>query len=533
MSNGTWWQRGVFYQIYPRSFCDTTADGIGDLPGMIEKLDYLEWLGVDGIWVNPVTPSPNHDWGYDVSDYCCVHPELGTLEHVDELIREAHRRNIRVLMDFVPNHTSSDHEWFRDAASARDSVHRTWYIWGDPKEDGSPPNNWLSTFGGSAWTWDEKTGQYYLHNFLPSQPDLNWWEDGVRAAMDDVLRFWWDRGVDGFRIDVAHAVIQDKDLRDNLPLRESAHPREQRLGQESTYNMNQPEVHDIIRRWRQIAQAYDPERLLVGETFVLDLARMAQYYGTGDELHLAFNFVFVFQEFDAKLLRATVEQTLELLPQLAWPCWTGSNHDVLRFPTRWCDNDERKARLALMMLLTLRGTPFLYYGDEICMGNTPIERGQVLDPVGKRFWPEDKGRDAGRTPMPWSARDGAGFTEPGVTPWLPLGDVDACNVEDQRDDPGSALHLTRDLIMLRKDTEDLASGDYRSLDSPHGVWAYGRGSEIVVVLNFSDERVDYKTAGTVLVATTRAGEGAETGGNLTLEPWCGAVIRHPGPDADA
>jgi alpha-glucosidase len=521
-----WWKEGVFYQIYPRSFKDSNRDGVGDLRGIAEKLEYLEWLGIDGIWLNPTMPSPNTDWGYDVSDYKGVHPELGTPEDLEALIAGARRRRIRILLDLVPNHTSTEHEWFTAAISTPESPYRDHYVWADPKPDGSPPNNWRSAFGGDAWEYDEASGQYYLHNFLDTQADLNWWNDEVRDQMDEVLRFWFERGVAGFRIDVAHAVIKDKQLRDNLPATKEDHPLIQRLGQQHTYSMDQPEVHDVIRRWRELADSYDPPRILVGETFIFDLSRMARYYGVGDELNLAFNFPFVFTPFEAKALREVVEATEELLlPDIAWPAWTGSNHDVLRFPTRWCEDDPRRARVALVMLLTLRGTPFLYYGDEIDMPDTELAYEQLRDPVGKRFWPENKGRDFCRTPMPWDATEGAGFTDPGVAPWLPFGDVEACNVAAQRDDPGSHLALTRSLIVLRRESEDLRRGAYASVGSPDGTWVYRRGEATLVALNFSPDRVVIPDVeGNVILHSDATTTGRTASGGLELGPWSAAIV---------
>jgi alpha-glucosidase len=515
-----WWREGVFYQIYPRSFADSNGDGIGDLRGVIERLDYLEWLGVTGIWLTPVTESPNHDWGYDVSNYTSVHPELGTLDDVDELVAGAAGRGIKILLDFVPNHTSSQHEWFVDARSSVTSSHRDWYVWADPKPDGSPPNNWLSVFGGDAWEYDEASGQYYLHNFLNTQADLNWWNEDVRAAMDDVLRFWYERGIAGFRIDVAHAVIKDKELRDNLPAGPEDDPRVRWLGQLQTYSMNQPEVHDVIRRWRELSDSFDPPRILVGETFLFDLAEVAKYYGQGDELHMAFNFPFMFAPFEARTLREIVELTESLLDPLAWPVWTGSNHDVLRFPSRWCRGDDRKVRMALMMLLTLRGTPFLYYGDEIGMPNTDLDYEDVVDPVGRRFWADDRGRDPARTPMQWSDEPGAGFTAAGTRPWLPFGDLRSANVASQRGDQGSVLSLVRSLIELRSELSDLTAGDYASLESPESVWIYRRGENTIVALNFSDEEVQLEPDGTIRLRTAAAPRGR----GLRLSPWEGAVL---------
>ena len=518
-----WWTEGVLYQIYPRSFVDSNGDGIGDLRGLLGKLDYLEWLGVSGLWLNPTMESPNTDWGYDVSDYKSVHPDLGTIEDLDRLIESAGKRGIRILLDFVPNHTSDQHGWFKESRSARDSDYRNWYVWADPKPDGAPPNNWRSVFGGSAWEYDDATDQYYLHNFLDTQADLNWWSEDVRNAMDDILRFWFDRGVAGFRIDVAHAVIKDRELRDNLPATPQDHLRIQRLGQQHTYNMDQPEVHDVIRRWRELADRYEPPRVLLGETFLLDLARMAAYYGTGDELHLAFNFPFVFSEFEAEQLRETVELTESLLPPLAWPVWTGSNHDVLRFPSRWCDGDDRKTRIALMVLLTLRGTPVLYYGDEIGMPDTEVPREEMKDPVGQRFWPEDRGRDPSRTPMQWSSQDGAGFCPPGVRPWLRVGDHRSRNVADQRNDPASMLSFTKSLIALRRESEELRRGDYRSVASPQGTWVYRRGGA-TVALNFSDQPMTVEESGTVIAGTDPDRPRGPVG-VLSLAPWEGVILQ--------
>jgi alpha-glucosidase len=521
-----WWQEGVLYQIYPRSFADSNGDGIGDIPGIIERLDYLSWLGVEGIWLNPIMSSPNDDWGYDVSDYTSVHPELGTLEDVDRLVEEAGRRGIRVLLDFVPNHTSTEHAWFIDATSGRDAKHRDWYVWADPKPDGSPPNNWVSAFGGSAWEFDESSGQYYLHNFLDTQADLNWWNDELRDAMDDVLRFWYERGIAGFRIDVAHAVIKDRELRDNLPAGADDDPKVQALGQRQTYNMDQPEVHDVIRRWREVGDSYDPPRVLVGETFLFDLARVAAYYGKGDELHLAFNFPFVFAPFEAKAMKEVVELTENLLPPIAWPAWTGSNHDVLRFPSRWCEGDERKIRLCLMLLLTLRGTPFLYYGDEIGMRSTDLTFDDVKDPVGKRFWSDDRGRDPGRTPMHWNADPGAGFTTAGATSWLPFGDHQSVNVADQKNDPSSTLSLTRALIRLRRASGDLRSGGYELLESTPEVWRFRRGTGTEVVLNFSDDdAVVEGPARAVQLSTDALRRQSADADPLRLGRWEGVITR--------
>ena len=521
-----WWRGGVLYQLYPRSFADSNGDGVGDLRGAIDRLDYVEWLGVDGIWLNPTMPSPNDDWGYDVSDYLGVHPELGTLADLDELIGEAGARNIRVLLDLVPNHTSSEHPWFRDARSSRAARHRDWYVWADPRADGSPPNNWVSTFGGPAWTFDEQTRQYYLHNFLATQPDLNWWNDEVRQAFDEILRFWFQRGVAGFRIDVAHGIVKDRELRDNPPVDDASEWWNRRRGQRPVYNMNRPEVHDVLRRWRAVGDAYEPPRILVGETVVFELESLMAFYGTGhDELHMAFNFPFVHSPFDADVLRAVVEETERLTPPDAWPVWTLSNHDVVRVATRWAGGDEAKMRCALVILLTLRGTAVVYYGDEIGMREVELAHEDVLDPVGKRGWPEERGRDGARTPMQWTADPGAGFTAPTADPWLPLGDHARVNVAAQRADPASTLTLCRDLIALRRSTPELLEGAYESVATPSGVWAWRRGRAIAVAVNLSGAaaRVDGLT-GSVAVGTRRERDGERADGRLTLEPSEAVVV---------
>ncbi len=393
---GSWWRSGVLYQLYPRSFADSNGDGHGDLQGIIEHLDHLAWLGVDGVWLNPINPSPNADWGYDVADYTGVEPDFGDADVIDRLVAGARERGIRVILDLVPNHTSDRHPWFLDARSSRTARHRDWYVWADALPDGGPPNNWVSVFGGNAWTWDEPTQQYYLHNFLAEQPDLNWWNDEVREAFDDIMRFWFDRGISGFRIDVAHGIVKDIELRDNPSATPDDDELARALGQVQEFSMNRPEVHDVLRRWRAIADGYEHDPILLGETWVPDISTLMRFYGDGaDELHLALNVPFVFAELGTPM-RAIVEQEEAVIPDGAWPTWTGSNHDAGRFPTRWCGSDDRKIRAALVMLLTLRGTPILYYGDEIGMPEVAVARDRIRDPVGVRGWPDDPGRDRAR-----------------------------------------------------------------------------------------------------------------------------------------
>ena len=523
--DAVWWREGVLYQIYVRSFADADGDGTGDLQGVIDHLDHLEWLGVDGIWLSPITPSPDRDWGYDVSGYRDVHPELGDLATLDRLVADAASRGIRVILDLVPNHTSDVHPWFVDARSSRDAEHRGWYVWRDPRPDGSPPNNWRSVFGGLAWELDEPTGQYYLHNFLVEQPDLDWWNEDVRREFEEILRFWFDRGIAGFRVDVANGLIKDRELRDNPAATDDDPEDVRRRGQRQVHNMNRPEVHGIYRDWRGIADASDPPRVLVGETWIFDLREVARFYGaTGDELNLCFNFPFVFADLDAETLRRIVETTEDALEPFAQPAWAGSNHDVGRFATRWCGDRPDATRCALLMLLTLRGTPFLYFGDEIGMVEVPVTGDDVRDPAG--VLGTQPGRDPGRTPMQWNAGPGAGFTREGVRPWLPIGDARANNVEDQRRDPGSVLRLCRDLIALRRETSDLRSGAYASLPSPPGAWSWRRGPSTIIAVNLSDRRVAVPVGpGTIAIGTDRSRDGETADGDLSLGPSEGAVLR--------
>ena len=528
---GSWWRSGVLYQLYPRSFADSNGDGHGDLQGIIEHLDHLAWLGVDGVWLNPINPSPNADWGYDVADYTGVEPDFGDADVLDRLVAGAGERGIRVILDLVPNHTSDRHPWFLDARSSRSARHRDWYVWADALPDGGPPNNWVSVFGGSAWTWDEPTQQYYLHNFLAEQPDLNWWNDEVRDAFDDIMRFWFDRGISGFRIDVAHGIVKDIELRDNPSATPDDDELARALGQVQEFSMNRPEVHDVLRRWRAIADAYEHDPILLGETWVPDVSTLMRFYGDGaDELHLALNVPFVFAELGTPM-RAIVEQEEAVIPDGAWPMWTGSNHDAGRFPTRWCGSDDRKIRAALVMLLTLRGTPILYYGDEIGMSEVAVARDRIRDPVGVRGWPDDPGRDRARTPMPWTGEPGGGFTRLGVEPWLPGGEAASRNVADQREDPGSVLNLTRDLISLRRARTDLRIGRYATLEAPEGVWAWRRGDHTVVALNLTEAAVDASLGrGEVLVSTHRDRDGERIADGVRLHPWEALVIAQQPPD---
>jgi alpha-glucosidase len=544
-SEQRWWQGAVLYQLYVRSWADSDADGYGDLRGIISRLDHLEWLGVDGIWLSPTMPSPDEDWGYDVSDYTGVHPELGILADLDELVAQAGRRGLKVLLDLVPNHTSSAHPWFIDAASGRDSAHRDYYVWADPAPDGGPPNNWLDSTGQTAWAWDAGTGQYYLHNYLPSQPDLNWWLPDVHEEFRQILDFWFDRGVAGFRIDVAHGLYKDAQLRDNPALPAKIAPysdgpgvqhspeltgeMDGRFGIRPVYNANQPEVHGVFRDWRKMADRYSPPRLLLGETWV-HLDRLAQFYGHDDEMQLAFNFPFVFAEFTADGLADVVGRTLASLPAGDCPVWMASNHDVGRFPTRWCGGDDRKTRLALLVLATLPGTVVLYYGDEIGMPDVEVPPELQRDGMTMGGNHPQGNRDRARTPMQWDESAGGGFTT-GTAPWLPLGETTARNVSAQRADPGSVLCLCRDLVALRRTECGPGIAPYEVLTAAGGLWAY-RVAGLTVLVNLSGHAVTWPgRCGEILLST--GGEPALRGGGepsrddigITLDPWQGVIAR--------
>jgi alpha-glucosidase len=517
VDGSTWWKDGVLYQAYPRSFQDSDGDGIGDLDGVTMRLDHLAWLGIDAIWLNPIHPSPNRDWGYDVADYLDVAPELGGLPALDRLISEAASRQIRVILDLVPNHTSDRHPWFLDALTGRDAEHRAWYVWADPSPDGGPPNNWRSAFGGPAWTFDASSGQYFLHNFLPQQPDLNWWNDDVRSEFDRILRYWFDRGVAGFRIDVAHAIVKDRDLRDDPIAAPPAPGTAPSVDPPETFSMHRPEVHDVLRRWRRIADAYEPQRVLIGETWARGLHDLARYYGGGEELHLAFNFAFATAPFEAAALREVIEATGVALDD-AWPLWTASNHDIGRLATRWAGGDEARVRCGLFLLLMLRGTPVLYAGDEIGLPEVEIADARRRD-EGVRA--DGRGRDGGRTPMPWTSEPGGGFTDATVEPWLPLGPV-VTSIADQRADVGSVLHWCRRLIRFRADVRGSRFGSQEMLDAPDGVVAWRLESGPIFVANLGDRPIRVALPGTVVLASDPARE--DRGLDSALDGWSCVVL---------
>ena len=481
-----WWQTGLIYHIYPRSFQDRNGDGVGDLPGITQRLDYLYWLGVDAIWISPVYPSPMADFGYDVSDYNDIHPLFGTLADMDELIATAHERGIRVILDFVPNHTSDQHPWFLESRSSRDNPKRDWYIWRDPAPNGGPPNNWISRFDGqSAWEWDQTTGQYYLHSFLAEQPDVNWYNPDLRRAMLDVLRFWFERGIDGFRVDVVYRAMKDRQLRDNPPnpdWQPGIDPSKRLI---EKYTKNTAESHQLNRWLRQVADEYE-EKVLIGEMNI-PLVDLVAHYGAGDEFHLPQNTNIPRTEWTAESIRSLADRYQALLGPDDWPNWVLGNHDVQRVASR---AGRAQSRVALMLLLTLRGTPINYYGDEISMADVAIPPDRVQDPWEINVPGLGLGRDPERTPMQWSAEANAAFCLPQATPWLPLADdYEQVNVATQQADPQSMLLMVKRLIEIRRQSLALPVGSYQALDTPLGLFAYLRvhGDERrLVVLNFTD-----------------------------------------------
>jgi alpha-glucosidase len=481
-----WWKHAVFYEVYPRSFADSNNDGVGDLNGITSKLDYLRDLGVDALWITPCFPSPQVDFGYDVSNYVDIDPMYGTLRDFDKLVKEAKKRNIRIVLDFVINHSSDQHKWFIDSKSSKTAAKRDWYVWRDGKGPGIPPNNWQSIFGGPAWTLDPTTGQYYYHFFYPQQPDLNWRNPAVEKAMFDVTRFWYKRGVAGFRLDAVTSLFEDPNLTDNPIL-----PGKNNYGDpnmKNQYNSDLPENHDVLKRLRKVSDEYNA--VLIGETWTSDTEDLKKFYGANnDEIQLPMDFLFTMvnkmspPEFRKQV--DAVEATGE------WPVFVISNHDIVRSYIRYGDgvHDDEIAKVLAGMYLTLRGTPIMYYGEELGMQNTdPKTREEVKDPIGKLGWPNEKGRDGERTPMQWNATTNAGFSK--KEPWLPVaGNYPTRNVQVELKAPDSILNFYKQVLALRKTEPALKFGDYTALntDDPN-VYSYLRtyGNEAVIVaLNMS------------------------------------------------
>ena len=501
-----WWERGVVYEIYPRSFQDTNGDGVGDLRGVADRLPYLERLGVDAIWLTPFFASPMRDFGYDISDHCAIDPSFGTMEDFDALVAAAHGHGIKVVLDFVPNHTSDLHPWFQESRSSRESPKRDWYLW----RDGDPPNNWIAVFGGRAWEWDEATGQSYYHAYLPEQPDLNWRKPEVREAMLGVLRFWKGRGVDGFRVDAMRQVLKDLSLRDNPPAAGWEGPDDVYRALVPEFTTDLDEVQEVVAAIR--AEIGD-EHLFMAEV-TAPIERLVRYYGAaGEGAHLPFNFHLIWSEWTPRAIAGLVERYEAALPEGAWPNWVLGNHDQPRVASRV---GPGQARAAAMLLLTLRGTPTLYYGDELGLEDVEVPPERVVDPDG---------RDPERSPMPWTGAPGRGFCADDVEPWLPFGDP-AVSVEAQEADPRSMLTLHRRLLALRRSSDDLAAGAYATLAAGPAVLAYRRGSSTVVALNLTAEPATAEVSGEVVLTTELDGrEGEVVSGGLALRPGEGAVLR--------
>jgi alpha-glucosidase len=498
-----WWRDAVVYQVYPRSFADGDGNGVGDLRGIRSRLDHIRDLGVDAIWISPVFRSPMADAGYDISDYTDIDPIFGDLAEMDALITEAHARDVRVLLDFVPNHTSDRHPWFIESRSSRVNPKRDWYIWRDE------PNNWRSALGsGSAWTWDEGTGQYYLHLFLPAQPDLNWRNPEVVEAMHGVLRFWLDRGIDGFRIDVVHCIGKDPSFADDHRCA---------AGEPLSRFNDQPYTHELLRGIRRLVDSYPGDRVIVGEVNIRSTRSVAQYYGSDDELHMSFNFPPLDAPWDPIVWRMCVREVeQELSVMSAWPTWVLSNHDNPRHRTRY-GGSLRRARAAAVLLLTLRGTPFVYQGEELGLEDAAVSPDEQVDPGG---------RDGSRAPIPWLEAEGHGWNADAT--WLPFPpDAAELSAERQRSDPRSMLRLYRRLLHERRRSAALRGGGFEEQESPPEVLAYRRASgddERLVAVNFADHERSWQPAGTwSVVVSSYGGSDGNIDGSTDRKPYAGVL----------
>jgi alpha-glucosidase len=517
-----WWRDGIVYQIYPRSFCDSNADGIGDLNGITSKLDYLQELGIDTIWLSPIHPSPDKDFGYDISDYEAIDPKYGTLADFDHLIEEAHHRKIHVILDGVFNHTSDQHTWFQKSKSNKQNPYRDWYLW-RPGKDGKKPNNWQSIFGGDGWQLDETTGEYYFHMFVKEQPDLNWRNPAVPRVILEAIRFWLDRGVDGFRLDVFNAYFKHAELPDNPP----------KLGlrgfdrQHHINDVSQPEMMPFLADLRTLLDAY-PERYSVGETFLATPENASRYMGD-KALHAAFNFEFTERPWSSAGFLRSIKNWETALQDGKWPNYVLNNHDTPRSASRYhMEDDDLQAKLAAFLLLTLRGTPFLYYGEEIGMRDLRIRRSEIMDPVGKKFWPFHIGRDGCRSPMQWDDTNFAGFSN--VTPWLRVNDnYPTRNVKFQETEPDSLLGFYRRLIAFRKSSPALIRGGWTPLPHiPEKILAYTRTSpeqELTILLNFSNRPLECPLpVKSYTIKFSTHPRTADVENMIVLEPFEGVIL---------
>jgi alpha-glucosidase len=523
-----WWQKGVIYQIYPRSFQDSNDDGVGDLRGILARLDHLQWLAVDAIWLSPVYPSPMADFGYDISDYSDIHPLFGSLRDFDELLLEVHRRGMKLILDLVPNHSSDQHPWFLESRSSRDNPKRDWYIWKDAAPDGGLPNNWLSVFGGPAWEWDESTGQYYYHAFLKEQPDLNWRNPDLQRAMFDAMRFWLDKGVDGFRVDVMWHMIKDDQFRDNPPNPDYKphHATYEQLI--PLYSTDQPEVHEVVSKMRAILDEYH-ERLMIGEIY-LPVHKLVKYYGINNQgSHLPFNFQLMNVPWEPGRIISVVEEYEAALPEGGWPNWVLGNHDQPRIISRV---GPEQGRIAAMLLLTLRGTPTIYYGEEIGMRDVAIPPEEIQDPQGLNMPALNLSRDPSRTPMQWNDEAYGGFST--APPWLRLPlSFPRLNVKVQKTDAFSFLNFYKLLLDLRRKEPALHIGTYRSVFAGSQIMAYIREesySRFLIVLNFSHrpcffQPESFSFEGTVEISTEYERAGVAIRNIISLSGDEGLIVR--------
>ncbi|UCG90702.1 MAG: alpha-glucosidase [Candidatus Heimdallarchaeota archaeon] len=542
MEKKKWWHKAVFYQIYPRSFADSTNNGIGDLQGIIKRLDYLQELGIDAIWFSPFFPSPQEDYGYDISDYGTINPEYGTMADFDELLEKTHSLGIKIILDMVFNHTSNKHRWFLESRSDRDNPKRNWYIWREGRKKGKKtPNNWKAIIGGSAWEWDKKTQQFYLHQFLPCQPDLNWRNPDVQETMFNYLRFWLDKGVDGFRLDIIHSLFEDSKFRDN--------PRSWRLlpsvnstaylFQNPKYTRFLSESIDMCTRIRKLVDSYTPERMLVGEASGGPQIFQDLYGKNNDGLNLVFNYKFSDQPFSAAKFKETIQETETTLSEPFWPCYFFSNHDRPRMISRF-GNNEKKSRLLFLLLLTLRGTPFIYYGEEIGMHQVKIPKSSLRDPIAKlkvmgipigKFF----GRDGCRTPMQWtSSTRNAGFSsDPNIDPWLPVAkNSPFINVENQKNDERSMLTFFKRLIQFRNTNRALSEGSLEFFPvSNRNCLIFERRvkkERILVLINFNKKRIQIQnphSSSTKIFSTYALDISLNTGSLITLHPFEGLLLK--------
>lgn len=527
-----WWRGGVIYQVYPRSFMDSNGDGIGDLKGITARLDYIKSLGVDGVWISPFFKSPMADFGYDVSDYQDIDPLFGTMDDFDEMLREMHRRDLKLIVDLVLNHTSDQHPWFAESRKNRYNDKADWYLWADPKPDGTPPNNWMSVFGGSAWQYDTRRGQYYFHQFLTSQPDLNMRNPAVQDEVLRIAEWWLKKGVDGFRLDALNHCIQDAQLRDNPPRDDvdrskpgdrMTHPY---FWQKHLYDKTQPEMIPFLERLRALTDRYDA-RMMVAEIGDDNQVTTSVEYTNGDKrLHTAYSFALMSPSVQKPAdIRAVVEEYVQA-PGDSWPSWAFSNHDVLRAASRFADGgkpDPAQAKMLTALLLSLRGTAFIYQGEELGLGEAEVPFERLQDPFGKFLWPEDKGRDGCRTPFPWQAKAiHAGFSAAADT-WLPVYAPHVAQAVDVQDrDDQSVLNITRDFIRWRKTQPEMMTGDIAFVDTDARVLAFRRGAGIFCAFNMSGTEVTIDAPAGDIVKSQRNVQ--QKGGQLTLPAFAFAVI---------